>query len=548
MAAVQFNAGTWLTQRHVEDGNGDRVAVRGPQTLTYAELTDLVGTVTAALRSLGLRRDDRVVFVTNDDVPMVAGILAAFTGGFVAVPVSTMLGAKELGEIISDSGATVLVGSADYAENVEKAATVAPELRVLVADADRPLNAPDSVESITWADLVERGRDEPAERRRPAETVEDAWALWLYTSGTTGSPKGAMHRHANIRHVCDTYGRQVLGIRPEDRCFSIAKLFFAYGIGNSLFFPLSVGASTVLEPRRPSPAVVRERVTTDEPTLFFGVPTFYAALASSDLPDDTFASVRLGTSAGEALPAALQGRFSQRFGFQILDGIGSTEALHIFLSNRPEEIHAGTTGRPVPGYDIELRDALGAPVPDGEPGSLYVRGDSIALGYWRRTEASRSVFVGEWLSTGDTYVRSDEGFYTCLGRSNDLLKAGGIWVSPGEVEERLLQHEAVTEVAVVGMPDADGLDKPVAVCVTRGQVTADELVQWCRAGLAAFKRPRQIYFVDELPKTATGKMQRFKVRQLVADLTVTESAGSVGKAPTSAAAGATAPSSEGALS
>ncbi|HET7303435.1 MAG TPA: benzoate-CoA ligase family protein [Segeticoccus sp.] len=548
MAGVEFNAGTWLTRRHVEEGNGDRVAVEGPATLTYAELTDLVGTVTAALRSLGLRRDDRVVFVTNDDVPMLAGILAAFTGGFVAVPVSTMLGAKELGEIISDSGATVLVGSADYAAHVEQAATTAPELRVLVADADGPLTAPEGVESITWDDLVRRGASEPAARREPAGTVEDAWALWLYTSGTTGSPKGAMHRHANIRHVCDTYAQQVLGIRPDDKCFSIAKLFFAYGIGNSMFFPLSAGAATVLEPRRPSPQVVRERVTENRPTVFGGVPTFYAALASSDLPDDTFGSVRIGTSAGEALPATLQQRFTDRFGFPILDGIGSTEALHIFISNHPDDIHPGTTGRPVPGYEIELRDVFGQVVPDGEPGSLHVRGESLALGYWRRTEASRTVFVGEWLSTGDTYVKSPEGFFTCLGRSNDLLKAGGIWVSPGEVEERLLQHEAVTEVAVVGVPDAEGLDKPVAVCVTRGEVTADDLVQWCRAGLASFKRPRQVYFVDELPKTATGKMQRFKVRQLVADLaaadrpSTTTPASAPSSSPTAAAA-----SSEGAL-
>lgn len=400
-----FNAGAWLTLRHVEAGRGEQVAVRGASTLTYAGLSELVGTVTAALRSLGLRRDDRVVFVTNDDVPMLAGILATFTGGFVAVPVSTMLGPEELGEIISDSGASVLVASGEYAAQLERAAAMAPELRyVVAADGDR-LPAPPGAQSITWAELVRAGHAEPEERRRPAATTEDAWALWLYTSGTTGSPKGAMHRHANIRHVCETYGQQVLGIQPDDVCFSIAKLFFAYGIGNSLFFPLSVGACTVLEPRRPTPAVVRERVTADRPTLFFGVPTFYAALSASDLPDETFASVRLGTSAGEALPAALQQKFTGRFGFDVIDGIGSTEALHIFLSNSPGRIRPGTTGEPVPGYDIELRDVTGAPVADGEPGSLFVRGESIALGYWRRTHASRVAFVGEWLSTGG-YLRA----------------------------------------------------------------------------------------------------------------------------------------------
>ncbi|GLW98517.1 benzoate-CoA ligase family protein [Microtetraspora sp. NBRC 16547] len=537
MSAVEFNAGSWLTHRHVEEGRGDRAAVRGGAGLTYAELSDLVGIVTAGLRSLGLRRDDRVVFVTNDDVPMFTGILAAFCGGFVAVPVSTMLGARELGEIIADSGASVVVVSAEYEPQIEQAVAMAPELRHLVCDGDAALTAPAWATSSTWAELVAAGERESVEGRAPAATSEDSWALWLYTSGTTGSPKGAMHRHANIRHVCETYGDQVLGIRPDDVCFSIAKLFFAYGIGNSMFFPLSVGAATVLEPRRPSPAVVAERVAADRPTLFFGVPTFYAALVVSDLPDDAFAPVRLGASAGEALPAALQERFTRRFGVEIIDGIGSTEALHIFLSNRPGEIRPGTTGRPVPGYDIELRDADGQKVPDGEPGSLYVRGESIALGYWRRADASRTVFAGEWLSTGDTYVRTVDGFYACMGRSNDLLKAGGIWVSPAEVESRLLEHDAVAEAAVVGVSDAHGLDKPVACVVTSGEVTAEELVQWCRDGLASFKRPREIVFVDALPKTATGKMQRFKVRQMVADITAAPSADHTAEA---------APTSEGA--
>ena len=538
----QFNAGVWLTRRHVEAGDGDRVAVRAAvdgTTLSYAELTDLAGTVAAALRALGLRRDDRVVFVTNDDVPMLVGILGAFTAGVVAVPVSTMLGGAELGDIVADSGAVVLVASETYREQAEKAAAAAPELRHVVCDGEAPLAAAEGVTSRTWPELLRLGAAQPPELREPAPTGEDSWALWLYTSGTTGTPKGAMHRHANIRHVCETYGRQVLGIEPDDSCFSIAKLFFAYGIGNSLFFPLSVGASVVLEPRRPTPEVARETLAAHRPTLFFAVPTFYAALVNSDLPDDAFASVRLGASAGEPLPAALLQRFTDRFGVEVVDGIGSTEALHIFLSNRPGDVHPGTTGVPVPGYDVELRDAEGRPVSDGTPGSLYVRGESIALGYWRRADATRTVFVGEWLSTGDTYVRGEEGWYTCLGRSNDLLKAGGIWVSPAEVEARLLQHEAVGEVAVVGLPDENGIDKPVAAVVRRAPVTEDELVRWCREGLAAFKRPRHVVFVDAIPKTATGKMQRYKVRELVARLGAGDPAPPDGG--TAAPAGAAAP-------
>jgi benzoate-CoA ligase family protein len=411
-----------------------------------------------------------------------------------------------------------VVCTPEFTEAVEGALPLSPDVERLVVAGDATLAVPDAVVQTSWQEFLAAGRAAPDARRAVADTDADAWALWLYTSGTTGLPKAAMHRHANIRHVCETYGVQVLGIRPDDVCFSIAKLFFAYGIGNSLFFPLSVGAGTLLEPRRPSPAVVAERLAQDRPTLFFGVPTFYAALLGSDLAAEAFASVRLGTSAGEALPAPLQQRFSERFGIDIIDGIGSTEALHIFLSNRPDEIQPGTTGRPVPGYEIELRDPAGAVVPAGIPGSLYVRGESIALGYWRRTDASRTVFVGEWLSTGDTYVRSEDGFYTCMGRSNDLLKAGGIWVSPSEVEARLLQHPSVAEVAVVGVPDENGLDKPVAAVVLRAPATEDELIRWCRDGLAAFKRPRHVTFVTELPKTATGKMQRYRVRELMADL------------------------------
>ena len=328
-------------------------------------------------------------------------------------------------------------------------------------------------------------------------------------------PKGAMHRHANLLAVCETYAQHVLAITRDDVCFSVAKLFFAYGLGNSGLFPLWAGATTVLEPRRPSPLVAQEVMAAHRPTLFFSGPTFFAALLGAGLPSDTFASVRLIASAGEALPAALQRRFTERFGVEVLDGIGSTEALHIFLSNRQGQVHPGTSGTPVPGYDISLRDAAGAEVPDGEPGALFVRGASTAQGYWCRTDASREVFQGEWVSTGDTYVRSLDGVYRCLGRSGDLLKAGGIWVSPAEVEERLLQHPDVAEAVVVGVPDSDELDKPVACVVARpgAVIDPDALVEWCREGLAAFKRPRAIWVLDELPKTATGKVQRFRLRE-----------------------------------
>ena len=522
--SAPFNAADYLVHRHArgETGRGDHVAVCGSnQQLTYAQLSDLVHSVSAGLLSLGLRRDDRVVLVMSDDVAMLATILGAFDAGLVAVPVSTMLNASELTKILDDSGARAVAVTPEFASVVAAAAANVPQLRHVI-------HAGDASPFVTNARLALHEFDElaysgTAGDRTSVPTTDDSWALWLYTSGTTGTPKAAMHRHANIRHVCESYASQVLGITPEDRTLSVAKMFFAYGIGNSVFFPLSVGASTILEPRRPTPDVIAERVLETEPTLLFCVPTFYAALVASELPDTTFGSVRLAASAGEPLPAPLQARFTDRFGVQVLDGIGSTEALHIFLSNAPGDIRPGTTGKPVPGYDIEIRDSSGAIVEPGQPGALFVRGDSIALGYWRQTDASRQVFQGAWLSTGDTYVQDEDGYYQCLGRNGDMLKAGGIWVSPAEVESRLLEHPAVRQAAVIGVPDENDLDKPLAVVVATG-VTGQELISWCRDGLAHFKAPRNVFFADDLPKTATGKLQRFKVREMLAPEALSESA------------------------
>jgi benzoate-CoA ligase family protein len=511
-----FNAAEYLVSRHRRSGAGNRTAVLASETLTYAELDERVALVAAGLRSLGLRRDDRVVLVMSDEIPMLTGILGAFQAGMVAVPVSTMLTGAELGAIMADSGARVVLATYEFIGPVSEAITLAPDVEAAVLAGGGDLDVPDRVATHTWGQFLGLGLAAHDALLAVAPTDGDSWALWLYTSGTTGKPKAAMHRHANIRHVCETYGAQVLGITPDDVTFSVAKMFFAYGIGNSMFFPFSVGAATVLEPRRPTPDVVRERLEKERPSLFFAVPTFYAALNASELPADAFASVRLCASAGEPLPAPLQNRFTSRFGVEILDGIGSTEALHIFLSNRPGDIRPGTTGTAVPGYDVEVRDALGNVVADGEPGALHVRGESIALGYWHRTDATRAVFQGEWLVTGDTYVRDPDGYYVCLGRNSDMLKAGGIWVSPAEVESRLLEHPSVRQAAVVGVADADGLDKPVAVVVVEPGTSEDELVEWCRSGLAHFKAPRKVVFVADLPKTATGKLQRFKVRELVA--------------------------------
>ncbi|MDN3351251.1 benzoate-CoA ligase family protein [Actinomadura sp. DC4] len=517
-----FNACTYLVDRHVESGGGDRTAVTGPGgTLTYAELLERVRRMASGLRGLGVRPEERVLIYMPDSPDMLALILGAMRAGAVPVPVSTMMTAKDLAEVLRDSRARVLAAGAEFAAAAEEAARLAPDLAAFLLTGDTPPQAPEWAQSHLLAKVADNdGIGDPY------PTSPDSSALWLYTSGTTGLPKAAVHRHASIRSVYETYGAQVLGIRPGDRCLSVPKLFFAYGIGNSCFFPLAAGASAVLEPSRPTPALIAERLCPDDPaerpTLFFGVPTFYAALLAADLPPETFSSVRQAVSAGEPLPAPIFRRFGERFGVEILDGIGATEALHIFVSNRPGAVRPGTTGTPVPGYDVRIVDDAGAEVAPGTPGHLMVRGDSIATGYWCRTEVTRRVFQGEWLRTGDTYV-DEGGSLRFLGRSDDMIKAGGIWVSPSEVEARLLEHPGVAQAVVVAVPDGDGLDKPVAGIVRAGgsSLTEDEVIAFCREGLASFKRPRAVFFLDTLPTTATGKIQRYILRDALRESGVT---------------------------
>jgi len=510
--ADRLNACEWLLDRRIEAGDGDRVAIEsGGERLTYADLADWVARTAAALARLGVRPEERVPLVLVDGPHFVAAFLGALRLGAVPVPLSTMLTGPELAFQCGDARARVAVASAALAPTVrELAALAAGTLTDLVVAGDGEVETPAGMRRHRLAELL-GGAPAP-------DPTYDAWpdspAFWLYTSGTTGKPKAAMHRHADLPFTAETYGRQVLGITPDDRCYSVAKLFFAYGLGNSLTFPLSVGATAILDPARPTPQGVAAAVRETRPTLFFAVPTFYAALLAAELPRDTFASVRLAVSAGEPLPAGLYHRFADRFGVEILDGIGTTEALHIFVSNRPGDVQPGTSGRVVPGYQARLVDDEGAPVPPEEHGHLLVAGESVATGYWCRTAVTRRTFQGEWLRTGDVYTCSEDGLFTYAGRSDDMIKAGGIWVSPAEVEATLVQHGDVLEAAVVARRNADGVQEPAAfVVVLPGRTPkADELVDFCRERLASFKRPRQVLFVDELPKTATGKIQRFKLR------------------------------------
>jgi benzoate-CoA ligase len=351
-----------------------------------------------------------------------------------------------------------------------------------------------------------------------APTCPDDVCFWLYSSGSTGAPKGTMHVHSSLMNTAELYGRPVLGIREDDVVFSAAKLFFAYGLGNGLTFPLAVGATTVLMAERPTPAAVAKRLTEHRPTIFYGVPTLYAAmLASADLPARSATGMRVCVSAGEALPENIGRRWTEHFGVEILDGIGSTEMLHIFLSNRPGRVRYGTTGVPVPGYELRIVDEHMQPVAPGEVGDLYIAGPTAANGYWNNREKSRATFQGTWTKSGDKYRVDADGNYVYAGRSDDMLKVSGIYVSPVEVEAALITHPAVLEAAVVGRADEAQLTKPAAYVVLKqghagSQALADELRAHVKSLLAPYKYPRWIEFIDELPKTATGKIQRFRLR------------------------------------
>ncbi len=527
----RFNLAAWLVDRHLDAGKGERLAViHGGESLTYADIAEQVNRAANGLLQCGLRREERVMLVMNDEPAFLAFFLAALRLGAVPVPTSTMLTPTEAAFIAADAGARVVVVSEDYAGHlpvlvaasegllatVLADATGAAETALSSGPAVAAASASAAGPEATWRWSQFDDRSPVA----PASTTTDSPGFWLYTSGTTGSPKGAMHCHHDAKVTADTYARHILAITEDDRCLSVAKLFFAYGLGNSLTFPFSVGAATVLNPARPTPANVTELVQRHQPTLFFGSPGFYAALLDSGAIRQTFASVRLATSAGEVLPAELHRRTTEQLGFALLDGIGTTEALHIFLSNRLGAERPGTTGQPVEGYELELRDEQGELItaPD-TPGELRIKGDSLASGYWSRRAATRAAFLGEWMATGDVYQRSTDGYWTCLGRNNDMLKVGGIWVSPAEVENVLLTHADVSEVVVVGSRTADGLETAVAFLVARRgrRIDLESIEAHCRANMAAFKRPRRIEVVDELPKTATGKVRRNVLRDGLTD-------------------------------
>ncbi len=507
-----FNACEYLLDRRLAAGDGPRTALTGSAgDLSYAALHDQVCRAAASLREIGLQPEQRVLMLMADSPQFVVVYLAALRMGAVPVPVSTMSRADGVAELLRDSRARFLAATPEFAGTAVAAAAAAPELAGLLADGE-----PGGPVPVYPVSGLAAGTADAA----VYPTTADSPAFWLYTSGTTGTAKAAMHRHGSVRVVCETYGTQVLGIRGDDRCLSAAKAFFAYGLGNSVLFPLSAGAASVLEPAPSRPDLIAAAAQKHGATLFFAGPTFFASMLRAGLPEDALGGVRLAASAGEALPASLYDRWTGHFGVDILDGIGMTEMLHIFLSNRPGQVRSGTTGVAVPGYRLRVLDETGQDVPSGTPGTLFVHGESAATGYWSRYDASRQVFQGEWLRTGDTYVQDADGYYSCLGRTGDMLKASGIWVSPAEVEALLLAHPAVAQAVVVGAADPEGLEKPVAFVVLEAghAATEDELTQFCRAALPSFKRPRRVVFVSGYPTTATGKIRRVELRTMAANV------------------------------
>ncbi len=509
----RYNAAQDLIQRNLQAGLADKTAyVDDYRSLTFGELERRSSAFARTLGALGIERQQRILMCMQDTIDFPVVFLGSIKAGVVPIPVNTLLTQSDYAYMLSDCGAPLAVVSAALMPVIEPLRATLPNLRqVLIAGGD-------AVHGESLTRHLERADD----RYRVNDTARDEPCFWLYSSGSTGAPKGTVHVHSSLIQTAEMYACPILGINQDDLCFSAAKLFFAYGLGNSLTFPLAVGATTILMAERPTPAAVFARIAKHQPTIFSGVPTLYAAmLASPDLPQVVADRLRHCISAGEPLPEDIGRRWQRRFGLDILDGIGSTEMLHIFISNRPGEVQYGTTGRPVPGYEVRLVDDAGNPVTLGEQGELQVSGPTSALGYWNNPERTRSIFLGRWTRTGDKYVERHDGCFVYAGRSDDMLKVSGIYVSPSEVESALITHESVLEAAVVGRQDQDGLIKPIGYIVVRPGVIADEALSsrlklHVKSLLAPYKYPRWLEFCDELPKTATGKIQRFKLRERAA--------------------------------
>jgi len=504
-----YNAAHDLIERNLRAGRAGKVAfIDDAGQYTFGELAERVNRFGSALRAMGLEMEHRVLLALTDTIDFPTAFLGAIKAGIVPVAVNTLLTPQDYAHMLSDSRANALVVSESLLPRFAPSIGRLPFLKHVV------VSGKSAGGQTAFEEMLADGRPELL----PAPTTADDPCFWLYSSGSTGLPKGTVHVHSSLIFTAELYGRGVLGIRESDVLFSAAKLFFAYGLGNALTFTLAAGATAVLMAERPTPASVFKRLTERRPSVFYAVPTLYAAmLASPELPARDALRLRLCVSAGEALPAELGRRWKEKTGVDILDGIGSTEMLHMFISARPIDVRYGATGKPVPGYHARLVDEQGRPVKQGELGELQIQGPTSAAYYWNNREKTRHAFLGDWTRTGDKFSQDANGYFVYSGRSDDMLKVSGIYVSPAEVEAALVSHEAVLEAAVVGHEDENKLVKPKAFVVLKGDQSPSEAIrallqQHIKLRLAPYKYPRWIEFVGELPRTATGKIQRFKLR------------------------------------
>ena len=507
----RYNAASYFVDRHLAEGRGDKIAIHYlDQKISYREVAEDINRTGNAFLNLGIEMEDRILLLLLDCPEFVYSFFGAIKIGAVPIPTNTMLKPADYEYLLNDSRAKVVVVSEELIENINAISGSLPFIKhIIVVGGSGP-------GQLSFNGLLQ----DSSPVLSVAPTGKDDPCFWLYSSGTTGFPKGAVHLQHDMVYCAINYAQNILNINEHDLTFSVAKLFFAYGLGNGLYFAFAVGAATVLSPHRPLPEHVFEVIEHYRPTLFFGVPTSYNTLLQLSEKEKKYdlSSIRLCVSAGEALPEVSYRRWMEKYGLEILDGIGSTEILHIFISNRPKEVRPGSTGCLVPGYEAKILDEDGCEVPRGEQGTLYIKGDSVAAYYWNKHEKSKQTFMGEWINTGDRYYQDQDGYFWYMGRGDDMIKSGGIWVSPVEVESTLLQHQAVLECAVTGWADSDGLIKPKAFVVLKPnyketQALVEELQQFVKKQIAPYKYPRWIDFISELPKTATGKIQRYKLRQ-----------------------------------
>ena len=509
-----FNAASYFVDRHVPEGRGRKIAIEcGDERVSYQQLLERTNRVGNALRELGVRPEERVLLMLPDTLEFLYSFFGAIKMGGVAVPINTQAKAHEYEYIFNDSRARIALVSE----------SLLPQLQLIPQERLRHLR-----EIVIFGAATRNGRslqelmDAASPDLEAEPTSKDDAAFWLYSSGSTGVPKGCVHLHHDMVVCSELYAKGILRMNEEDRCYSVARLFFAYGLGNAGYFPLSCGATTILSPDRPISAAIYANIERYRPTLFFSVPTNYAALLAERAAEGgefDLSSVRHAISAGEALPAPLFERFKQRFGVEILDALGSTESLQMVIANRPGEARPGSSGKIIPGYEAKIVDENGNLAGPNEIGDLYVKGDSICTGYWNQHEKTKEVFLGPWFRTGDKYYQDGDGYFWHAGRADDLFKVNGRWLSPAEVESALIAHPAVREAAVVARDDEAGLTKPAAYVVVNAEFTpkdqlARDLQDWVAQRVGGYKRPRWVEFLPEIPKTATGKLQRFKLREL----------------------------------